>query len=258
VSRFPILTFHSIDDSGSVISMSPARFRAVMTELAAAGWRGCTVSELVGDGAAPERRFAISFDDGYASVAAVVAPVLSDLGFSATVFAITGRAGGDNAWPGQPEWVPRMPLLDWDGLGGLSERGWEIASHCVDHLPLPTLSDEQVEEQLSRAVAEIGGRLGVEVPLMAYPYGAHDARVRRLVARHHRAALGVRLKVASTADLATRYDIPRVDAYYLRRFPPRLLLHSSLGRGYLSLRRWGRRFRSRDWNAATSPGSADA
>lgn len=253
MKRYPILTFHSVDDSDAVISLSPGDFRRIAAELAGAGWRGCTVSELFAARAAgaADRLVALTFDDGYGSVATQAAPVLDDLGFRATVLAVTGRCGADNAWPGQPASVPRMPLMGWDELGTLLAGGWEVASHCVEHLPLTTLTDDAIEEQLGTATEQIGRRLGVAVPLMAYPYGAHDARVRALVARHHDAALGVRLKAATDADLDEPYAIPRIDAYYLRTLSARRALESPIGRGYLALRRWARRFRSPDWTSVS-------
>jgi len=251
MSRYPVLTFHSIDQSTAPISMPPAEFATVMRQLAAAGWQGVTLSEALARWSAGEaaRCFGISFDDGYESVRAVALPLLRELGFRATVFVITDRCGGDNAWAGQPGSIPRMPLLGWEGLEALIAAGWEIGSHGTDHRPFTALDDAAVIGQLEGALEAVERHLGVEMPLIAYPYGAHDARVRQLVRRFHRAAFGVRLAAASSAELAAADAIPRIDAYYLRSFSPRLGIGSPLGRAYLAFRRWARLLRGSDWDA---------
>src|SRR5436190_13149483 len=66
-SRVPVLTYHSLDESGSVISIAPSVFRDQMQALAARGFTGVTVGQLVDawNGAAtlPERPVVLTFDD---------------------------------------------------------------------------------------------------------------------------------------------------------------------------------------------------
>ena len=75
----------------------------------------------------------LSFDDGYADFAEYALPVLRRYGFTATVFVIAGRMGGDNADAAGP----RKPLLDADQVAGLAEAGVEIGSHGLMHVSLP-------------------------------------------------------------------------------------------------------------------------
>ena len=51
-------------------------------------------------------------------------PILRELGATATLFLTTGFLGGDNGWPGQPDWAPRFPLLDWEQVEALHGAGW--------------------------------------------------------------------------------------------------------------------------------------
>jgi hypothetical protein len=50
--------------------------------------------------------------------------------------------------------------------------------------------------------------------LLAYPYGSTNHRVRAAASKVYDGAFGTRLAYASSSD--DRYDIPRLDAYYLR------------------------------------------
>lgn len=245
MTRHPILTLHSVDDSGSPISVSRGTLARILGGVAAAGWRGCRLGEVLagGEPGDEDRRVGLSFDDGYANVITEALPVLRDLGFTATVFTIVDRCGGDNTWPGQAPWAPRLSLLDRDGLETLRAEGWEIGSHGLSHLSLTAVDLATAARELEESRARLERWLGQPMPLFAYPYGAHDEAVRRLAGGVYEAAFGTRLALATGADLRERVRIPRVDAYYLRRLPATAVVGSASGRAYLALRRWGRAVR---------------
>jgi len=242
----PILTFHSVDDSGSVISLSPGEFGHVVEDLAEAGWRGCTVSEALAAWQKPSRHqrlVAFSFDDGYRNLLDAALPVMRGVGFTGTVFAVAGRCGGDNRWPGQPDSIPAMPLLDWPDLEALLAAGWEVGSHGLDHRALPALAPQELQGELEDSRALLEDRLATNVPLFAYPYGAHNDAVREQARNAYDAACGTRLALASQNAVRHPFDLPRIDAYYLRGFSAVQAIDSVLGRGYLAVRRIGRRLR---------------
>ena len=111
----PILTYHSLDDSGAVTSVAPRDFREHMHILAERGFAGISLSALLdswdGRGALPPRPVVITFDDGFANMLEHAAPLLSGLSFGATVFVVSGRCGLTNDWPNQGPNAPRLPLL---------------------------------------------------------------------------------------------------------------------------------------------------
>ena len=261
MTRLPVLSFHSIDDSGSVISIGRRDFAALMTRLATDGWRGRTLSEALGrlgagaeagpgNGSGGRRCFGLSFDDGYLNVTTEALPVLRDLDFTATVFVIAGRCGADNRWPGQARWVPPMDLLDWPDLEMLARAGWEIGSHGLEHRPLTTLDTTAVSRDLEQARERIEARLGVPSPLLAYPYGAHDEAVCEIAARHHEAAFIDAPRLIAATDLGRPFRLPRVDAHYLRWFPASVAMAGGVGRAYLAARRWIGRLHGRHWDPA--------
>jgi len=241
----PILTYHSLDDSGSVISVTPDAFRGQMRLLEDHGQRGIALGELLDvweRGAEPPKgSVVLTFDDGYRSLADVAQPALAERGFRATVFAVAGRCGESNDWPGQPGWVPRLPLLEMAELRRLADAGFEVGSHGYHHAPLSeadplTLQRELVE---SRAVLEDG--LGRPVRLFAYAYGRAGRAARELARAHYRAACGVRLGRARRER--DRHDLARIDVYYLRPQPFFARFDTRFGRAYLALRALGRGLR---------------
>ena len=92
--QIPVLTYHSIDDTGSPVSMTAREFRRQMQSLAAAGWRTITLSEFLGghaEGRWPARTFLLTFDDGYRSLLEHALPVAAECSFQGTVFVSTTR-----------------------------------------------------------------------------------------------------------------------------------------------------------------------
>jgi peptidoglycan/xylan/chitin deacetylase (PgdA/CDA1 family) len=245
LERVPILTYHSLDASGSTISTSPALFRRQMETLRERGFQGITLGELLAawaGGPAPwPRPLVLTFDDGLRSVSTEAAPVLRDIGFRATVFVVAGRCGGDNQWPGQAAWAPRQDLLTAADLGDLVREGWEVGAHGLTHAALPRLSPALQEDEVVRSKHVLEERVGREVTTFAYPYGSASPAVRTLVGRHYRAACSADLGTARPAG--DRFWLPRIDAFYLRRPEVLRLLDTAPGRAYLAARALGRRLR---------------
>jgi peptidoglycan/xylan/chitin deacetylase (PgdA/CDA1 family) len=243
----PILTYHSLDESGSVISLSPAVFRRQMAAFARRGFRIVPLGELLdawsGKTALPARPLVVTFDDAFRGVLEHAAPVLADLGARVTVFAVAGYVGRTNDWPTQPAGVPRLPLCSWAELRELGQVA-EIGAHGFDHRPLGEGLDSGAlmrEVHDSRRALEDG--LGAAVTSFAYPYGIHGPTAREAVRAHYRAACGVTLKKASPGD--DRHDLGRIDAYYLRPRAATLAFGTPMGELYLSVRALGRSLRAR-------------
>jgi peptidoglycan/xylan/chitin deacetylase (PgdA/CDA1 family) len=243
----PILTYHSLDDSGSVISVSPAAFDEHMRSLRDKGFTGIALGRLLdawdGRTSLPPRPVVLTFDDAYRNFGEAGRPVLGSVGFSATVFAVAGRCGQTNDWPGQLARVPRLPLLSAAELRDLAGAGFEIGSHGLTHAALDGLSAPDAVREVLGSKRALEDVLGHAVQVLAYPYGRTSALVRGLAAEHYRASCGVEMGSARAGH--DRHALPRIDVYYLRRPGLFRTLGTPLGRGYLALRGLGRRLRAR-------------
>ena len=205
-----ILTYHSIDDSGSVISVAPRQFAAHMKALAASGRPVVPLQEVV----RTPGGVAITFDDGFRSFRESAFPVLRDYGFPATVFVVSRYSGGQNDWPSQPPAIPRMPLMSRQEIAEVSGQGIEVGCHTSTHPRLPALEAEEVERELAECQAAIREMTGAAANTFAYPYGASSEAVRATVARRFAAACGTRLAYLHAGD--DPHELPRLDSYYLR------------------------------------------
>ena len=245
--RVPVLTYHSLDESRSVISTEPVVFREQMHALADRGFTGIAAGSLVdawdGDAALPERPVVLTFDDGFANVLDYAAPVLADLKFSATIYVVSGLCGKTNDWPEQAADIPRMPLLSWSSLADLSTGGFEMGAHSVTHRQLTRLARPEVEREVLDSKAMIEQRLGRAVKTFAYPFGLVSPDAYAAARAGYRAAMGTVLGVARRSD--DRHRIARVDMYYFRERGMFRLFGTAAGRAYLGVRGLGRAVRAR-------------
>jgi peptidoglycan/xylan/chitin deacetylase (PgdA/CDA1 family) len=235
-----ILLFHGVDASGSVLSVTAEQLRSLLGHVARSGHRVVSLRELL-EGLPEPNRIALTFDDGFTSVARGAAPVLAELGMPATLFLTTGFLGKDNRWPSQPAGAPVQPMLGWDDVAQLARAGWDIQAHTVNHPDLRQLGDVQIGVELDQCCAQIEQRLGTRPDVFAYPYGYLDGRVAAVVRTRFRHA------VTTTFDTLARtrpaHLRPRIDAYYLRE--PAVHRHFGTRRfdAYLALRGAGRRLK---------------
>ncbi len=207
-----IITFHSIDPSGSVLSFAPKAFADLIRTLAESTLPAFDLDTLL-DPRTPQG-FALTFDDGVASVFTQALPILKDYRVPAHLFLTTGSLGGNNRWPGQPGNAPIFEMLDWDQVEACHAGGLCVEAHTVTHPDLRHLTDTAIEAECAGADEVIKSRLGRQPAYFAYPYGYSDARVRQLAAARYRGCVTTTLRpLRSIEDPAA---LPRIDAYYLR------------------------------------------
>ncbi|HEU4565819.1 MAG TPA: polysaccharide deacetylase family protein [Gemmatimonadaceae bacterium] len=214
-----ILTYHSIDPSGSPISVDAAVFHAHVRWLASGAVRVVSIPELVRL-ADDVDAVALTFDDGFESFGAVAAPLLLEHGLPATLFVVADRAGATNAWGGvEDPAVPTLPLLGWEALRRLAAQGITLGAHTRSHPRLTALPAAARREEIAGSVARIAEETGVRPTLFAYPYGDVDDEVAAEVAAHCDWACTTELRALGAAERPHR--LPRLDMYYLRE-PGRL------------------------------------
>jgi peptidoglycan/xylan/chitin deacetylase (PgdA/CDA1 family) len=191
-------------------------------------------------GEAPAKAMVVTFDDALGSVRDRALPILQDLGIPATVFVPTAYVDRPPpmAWPGTDQWVGgphegELTCMSWDDLRGLAAEGWEVASHSRTHPRLTEVDDGRLRGELVESREACAREIGT-CDVLAYPYGAHDERVRS-AARDAGYTAAAALELGKEDPLAW----PRVGIYSkddLRRFRLKVspllrrLLSSSLSR----------------------------
>lgn len=235
--RSAIITYHSLDESGSAISNPPALFRAQLDALASSG---ATVVPLADVRDTPGS-VALTFDDGYQNFLETGLPLLHHHKMPATLFVVSGYCGGHNQWKSSHRDLPSLRMLSWAEIREISRAGVVIGAHTVSHPDLTVMPPEQAARELRECRSSIEDRIGLPVDCLAYPYGATSAAVRALAKSEFRLACGTR--PAFVAPRSDPLDLPRIDAGYLRRLYWMSNLGTGLGRAYVAAQRWRGAFR---------------
>lgn len=206
-----VLMYHSVDPSGSVVSIHPDRFREHVEILARSELPVLSLVELV-TGSDPG--VALTFDDAFQNFAETAWPTLSDAGLPATLYAPTAWMGRASGWDPPGAEVPSFPVMTWDTLGRLASEGVDVGSHARTHPRLTTLEDTALSEELEGSKEELAERLGRAPRSLAYPFGDVDDRVARAAhSAGYDAAVTTELRPVRDDDAPWR--LPRIDAYYL-------------------------------------------
>lgn len=148
-----ILMFHSIadDDPGDSPHVTAVRFHAFL--------------ETIRQRQVPVE---ITTDSSDSSVYEDFFSALQKQSLTATLFLI-------------PLVIGKSDALTWDQVRELDRAGFTIGSHTLTHPWLPDLTDDEITCELCASKFLIEQELGHVVTAVAYPYGAFDARVKRIV-----------------------------------------------------------------------------
>jgi peptidoglycan/xylan/chitin deacetylase (PgdA/CDA1 family) len=214
-----ILTYHSIDRSGSPISISPDVFEQHVRWLASGRVRVVSIDELMmlSDG---DDAVALTFDDGFENFATEAWPRLTAHGLTATLFVVSRHAGGFNDWGVDRRiTLPRLPLLGWEALARLAEEGVQLGAHSRTHPDLTRLHHTAAVDEIEGSADDIRQRTGRVAQAFAYPFGRVTPGIAALAGGCFRWAVTADLRWLGPTDAAT--GLPRLDAYYFRQ-PARL------------------------------------
>lgn len=219
-ARLRILAYHAIADlrDDPVIAeyaVPPGLFAAQLDELEGRGWSFVGLDEVLaalgGEGALPAKALLLTFDDAYADLLDVAAPILTERGIPAVVFAIGDRIGGSNEWDSR-KGAASLDLLDGAGLGALAGLGIEVGSHGSSHRPLPEVPQEQLADEIQGS-AERFERVGLPRPrVFSYPYGRWDGELASAVrAAGYELAFTTEWGVAGSDS--ERWSLPRIEVH---------------------------------------------
>jgi len=197
-----ILCYHDLSagPARSDLTIPPEEFRRHLRRLRETGWTFLSLSELIARRDRPEelpgKTVVITFDDAYRSFSEKALPILKEEKVKATVAVVSSFIDYGPA--------PDMgPLMTWRQIREAEESGYaEVASHTHelhryvvsnpynDTSPAVTTRRYLVPERryedrdeyrrriradLRKARAVLAEKLGHNVPVLAWPYGEHNA-----------------------------------------------------------------------------------
>ena len=145
----------------SRLTIRPERFERHLYHIQRWGYTPITPGEWVewraGHRPLPRKPIMLTFDDGYADLAAHAFPRLLHYGFRTTVFIVSGQIGGRNSWDNTPF---AQSLLSADAVRYWSRNGIDFGAHSRTHPDLTRLSDAALEDEIWGCAADLTESLG--------------------------------------------------------------------------------------------------
>lgn len=174
-----ILAYHSISEMRQdSLAVHPADFQAHIEWLHHRGYRSITLAQFMGQTYTPGNRVVIiTFDDGYEDNYSLAFPIMKRYGFIATIFLVSDYVNTDHFF----YWdVPKISsdqdpalfrILKWDQVNEMANYGIEFGSHTCTHPELPSLSTNELTDEICRSRQDLQARLGKDVVSFCYPRG---------------------------------------------------------------------------------------
>lgn len=184
----PILTYHQIAEAPErgapfrSLYVSPRDFARQMSFLALLGYRGLSMGQLLPylRGECSGRVFGITFDDGYVNNLTHALPVLQNLNFSSTCYAVSQLLAKTNVWD-QEIGIAQVPLMSVEQLRLWIAGGQEVGAHTRHHVRLTELDPATGDSEIAGSKQELEQLTGCAVDHFCYPYGDYSEAVRLAV-----------------------------------------------------------------------------
>jgi peptidoglycan/xylan/chitin deacetylase (PgdA/CDA1 family) len=109
-------------------------------------------------------------------------PMVVEHKYTPLIFLVADKIGSTNVWDCDTGLRTRS-LLTLDQIREMHKLGVEFGSHTLTHPRLMTISDAQLNREVTDSKHQIEDLLGVEVTSFAYPYGDVDRHIRSAVAQ---------------------------------------------------------------------------
>ncbi len=188
--KIPVLCYHrflpSVDSNNQdLLSISAEAFESHMRLLKEHRFNSLSLTEYCaianGNKLIPDKPVLVTVDDGYYDVVPIAIPIAQKYNIKINLFVLPGETG-KNAHhltkaktPYENNSLKRYPqlwnTLNWNELKTLSEAGIGIGLHGFNHVPLSSLSDSDLHDEITLAIDFFSTHLNFRPEAFALPYG---------------------------------------------------------------------------------------
>ena len=177
-SSYSVLTYHRLAGEQvpgqERLDVDPAMFRRQLRWLRRLGFRALSHEDLLRfhtnpQATLPRRSFLLTADDGFRDA---VMALRDHASARPHLFVTTSLVGGVAAF------ADDRPLATWDEVRELAANGVAVGSHARTHGRLADTHEDLLDDELAGSLAELRTQVPAAVPVIAYPHGSHDERVR--------------------------------------------------------------------------------
>jgi biofilm PGA synthesis lipoprotein PgaB len=189
-AKIPIIMYHDITATKDVSwDVTPEELERHFQALQEGGYTPITMDRMVNHlrtGAQlPEKPVLLTFDDNYVGQYKYAFPLLKKYNYPA-VWSVHTRFVGTGG---------QKPKATWNQLREMQKSGLiTVASHTVNHLNMTTLSDAEIEREVTESKKVLEKELGISIDYFTYPEGDFTERAKdKIKDAGYKAALSMSL-----------------------------------------------------------------
>lgn len=153
---------------------------------------------------------------------------------------------------GRPTAHFESSVLCWDSLRALASEGVSVASHTHTHPLLNRVSRHRVQEEIQLSKRALERELGIVVPALSYPSGAHDEIALDALRNEGIEVAFTQLPGHNALDSCDPLRLCRINVTRRTSLP---LLRLRLQRWFVPIERWRKRKRIQTYMAPSSQAS---
>ena len=182
----PVLTYHSISNDKSPISLSTKIFESHIIFFKKLGLQSINFNEINQN---KKNQIIITFDDGYKDILINALPILKRHNFKATCFFVTNQIGKNNQWDNKKEKFSIKKLMNNDDIKKWSDSGMSVQSHSHNHFDLTKLSNIEILKELEISKKYFKDKFNIETDVFCYPFGKVNQNVYDLTKKIYKNAV---------------------------------------------------------------------
>ena len=205
--KIPVLSYHSINNNNSPISLKINFFENQLKYLKKKGYKNIDFNEIEKK---ENKTIIITFDDGYKDIFYNALPILKKYNFKATCFLVTNFIGEFNNWDKKKIDYKKKELMNEKDINEWISNGMSIGSHSHYHSDLTKISEENLFYELDFSKKLLEDKFNNNNNILCYPYGKVNEKVYSSVKKIYDKALTTNRSRYDT-NIHDTHLIPRID-----------------------------------------------
>ena len=203
----PVLSYHSISEDISYISLSTRIFEKQIIFLKKLGYVSINFNEIDQN---RKNQIIITFDDGYKDILINALPILKRHNFKATCFFVTNQIGKNNQWDNKKEKFNIKKIMSNDEIKQWYDSGMSVQSHSHNHFDLTKLSNIDIVKELEISKKYFKDKFNIETDVFCYPFGKVNQNVYDLTKKIYKNAVTTN-RSRYNINKHNPFLIPRID-----------------------------------------------
>ena len=184
--NIPILSYHSIGEDTSPISLKTKIFEKQINFLKKLGYISINFNEI---NLNKTNQIIITFDDGYKDILINALPILKSSNFKATCFFVTNHIGKNNQWDKKKDKFREKNIMSNDDIKKWLDSGMSVQSHSHNHVDLTKLSNADIIKELKISKKYFKDKFNIETDVFCYPFGKVNKNVYDLTKKIYKYAV---------------------------------------------------------------------